>query len=120
MEEARFLGIGLSQLPIAALILAVSGIIITLLIFAINAINAANANANALRAEMIGLRSDMNANDNALRSEFRADLRALEERFDRRIDALSADVVAIKIDLALIKRRVGVIEDGADASADAD
>ena len=116
MEEARFLGMGASQLPLAALILAASGVIITLLIFAINAINAANANANALRAEMIGLRSDMNANDNALRSEFRAGFRALEAR----IDALGAEIVGIKIDIAQIKQRVGIIEDAADASANAE
>ena len=65
-----------------------------------------NANDESMRSDLNALRTDMNANDNALRSESRADFRAL----DSRVDALSAEVVAQRIESAQIKGKVDNIE----------
>ena len=128
MEEAKFLGIAASQIPLIGLIVAVAGVIIAVLAFVAVQINsrlsALQSDITALRSEMNNndnaLRAEMNDGDSALRSEFRADFRSLEDRIERRADAQNAQLVGIKIDLAQIKGRLGIAEDAADASANAE
>ena len=114
MEESTILGITASQIPLAALMLTIAGVLIAVIAFVAVQVN---NSLSALRADLNALRSEMNANIGGLRSETRADFRALEERFERRFDTLSADVVGLKIDLAQIKGMLGIAENVADASA---
>lgn len=102
MEEAKFLGIAVSQLPLFGLMLTILGVLIAIFAVMMNQVNA--------------LRAEMDAKFGELRSEMRADFRALEARFD----ALSAEVVGMKIDIAYIKGRLGIAEDVADAPSSAE
>ena len=104
-EETTFLGIPKSQFPSVALRATFMTITISLLAVAISIMTGMrsdmNANDNAIRAEMnannIALRSEMNANNIALRSEMNANdnaLRADIKDIDDRIDALSVETNA--------------------------
>ena len=105
-EETKFLGIPKSQLPIAALMVAILGVIIGLFALQTAYIAAVNANVNSLRAEMIAFRAETNSNDNALRSDFREDVRAL----DARVDALTVVVVEMNARVAHIDARLANTE----------
>ena len=125
-EEAKLFGIAKSQIPAIALMSTFMAIVISMLAIAISMMigmrSEMNANNSALRAEMNAnnnaLRAEMNANNNALRAEFREDIRAL----DSRIDALSVEMAETNARIQNIERnlpdydsleaRIGDIERG--------
>ena len=112
-EETKFLGIPKSQFPSAALRATSVTVIISLLAIAVSIMigmrSDMNANDNAIRAEVIAFRAETNTNINALRSEMNANDNALRSEMNANDNALRAEINTLRADIKDLDDRVDAL-----------